>query len=355
MSKDYYKILDVDKNASQDDIKKAFRKLAHKYHPDKAGGDEEKFKEINEANQVLGDPQKRKQYDQFGSAGFNGFAGGTGAGFNGQGFGFSAQGFEDLGDMFGDMFGGGFGFSRQKKQTPRGQDIQVDMDLTFKESIFGATKDISVVKSVSCQRCAGTAAEPGEGVHTCGECNGSGMSTQAHRTILGMMQSKKMCTTCNGSGDVPKKKCIECSGAGVVKEKSTITVTIPGGVDNGSILRVRGEGEAVRSGESGDFFVKLHVETDSYFKRVGFDLHTIKQIGFTQAALGDKLDIKTVDGIVEFKIPSGTQSGTSFRLSGKGVVHNIGIGDQIVTIIVNTPTKLSKKQKELLKDLDLSE
>ncbi len=350
MSKDYYNILGVDKSASQDEIKKAFRKKAHKYHPDKEHGDEEKFKEANEAYQVLGDAQKRQKYDQFGSAAFNGGGFGGGQGFGG--FDFSGQGFEDLGDIFGDLFGGG---RRRGPKTPRGNDIQVDLDLTFKESVFGTERDIELTKTSNCERCGATGGEPGAKVDTCGTCNGSGVQVRAHRTVIGVMQQKSTCSDCRGTGEIPSKSCTNCHGQGVEKKKKKLTVQVPAGVDHGAVLRVRGEGEAVKAGKPGDLFVRLHVRPDERFERQGDTIISYEKIGFTQAALGDKIDVETVDGTVELKIPSGTQSGAQFRLRGKGVDGPRGRGDQIVVVGVITPKKLSKAQKKLLEELDLKE
>ncbi|MBI4592505.1 molecular chaperone DnaJ [Candidatus Uhrbacteria bacterium] len=349
MAKDYYKTLGVDKGASQDDIKKAFRKLAHQYHPDKAGGDEAKFKEANEAYQVLSDEKKRAQYDQLGSAAFDGSGG-----FGGQGFGgFSGfqggAGFEDLGDIFGDLFGGGRSRSRER----RGSDIQVDMELTFNESIFGVNKEVELTKTDTCDRCGGTGGEPGEAMETCKDCDGNGVQIGVQRTVFGNIQTKHTCATCQGTGEMPKKPCKTCHGQGVERKKQTLTVTIPSGVENGSMLRVRAQGEAIKGGQTGDLFVRLHVPKDRHFERDGATLLTEATIGFTQAALGDTIGVETVDGSVDLKIPAGTQSGAQFRLRGKGVPHNRGRGDQIVNVTVRTPEKLSREQKRLLEDLDL--
>ncbi len=350
MSKDYYKILDVDKGASFDEIKRAFRKLAHKYHPDKKDGNEEKFKEINEAYQVLSDNKKRKQYDQFGSAGFEGFQGfGGGQGFEG----FSGAGFEDLGDIFGDIFGG-FG-GRTRKQKRRGQDIQVDFDLEFKEAVFGGERELEITRPENCERCSGNGAEPAKGLKTCTGCNGSGVQVSAQRTVFGTMQRKHACAECNGQGEVPKEKCSTCHGAGVNKEHKKLNIQIPAGIEDGSILRVRGEGEAILAGETGDLFVRLHVRRDPGFERHGSDLYTQTDIGFTQAALGDTIEIKTVDGTVDLKIPSGTQSGSQFKLKGKGVPTRHGRGDHMVQVNVVTPKKLSRQEKKLLDELGLKE
>jgi molecular chaperone DnaJ len=350
MAKDYYKLLGVEKSATQDEIKKAFRKLAHKYHPDKEGGDEEKFKQANEAYQVLSDQKKRAQYDQFGSAAFEGAGFGGGQGFGGFDFsGFSnGAGFEDLGDIFGEMFGGG----RSRQRERRGSDIQVDMDITFNESIFGVQKDVELSKINACDRCSGIGGEPGEGMEACKECDGNGVIIGVQRTMLGNMQVKRTCATCHGSGEVPKKTCTTCHGEGVQQKKQKLTITIPAGVENGAMMRIRGEGEAVKGGAAGDLFVRLHVPKSREFERQGYTLISEKAIGFTQAALGDTIEVETVDGPVDLKIPSGTQSGSQFRLRGKGVGHNRGRGDQIVVVTVETPKKLSRKQRKLLEELD---
>lgn len=350
MAKDFYQILGVSKSASQDEIKQAFRKLAHKYHPDKPGGDEAKFKEINEAYQVLGEPEKRAKYDQFGSAAFEN--GGTGQGFGGFDFsGFQGgAGFEDLGDMFGDLFGGG-----RRQRTPRGSDIQMDVDLTFHDSVFGVEKTITLTKPSACERCGGTGGEPGSGMETCATCKGAGVEVSVQRTILGNIQSKRTCSTCSGAGETPKKACSTCRGSGVERKSRSLVVTIPAGVENGSVLRVRGEGEYLKGGMPGDLFVRIFVKQDARFERDGFDLYSEAKIGFTQAALGTTIDVDTIDGKAELKVPAGTQSGTQFRLRGKGVQTSRGRGDQIVTIHVTTPRKLDRKQRKLLEELDLRE
>jgi len=360
MPQDHYTTLGVDKSASQDEIKKAFRKLAHKHHPDKQGGDEEKFKKINSAYQVIGDEKKRQQYDQFGHSayenaasgggadGFNGFSGGAGSGsaWGGQGFNINM---DDLGDIFGGMFGGG-GSRRQKA---RGQDIQIDLDLTFKEAIFGVEKEISLTRNVECQRCSGTTAEPGTELKTCSDCNGNGVRMTQHQTVLGVIQQKTTCTTCDGRGEIPETICTSCRGQGTERETSTISVRIPAGVDNGAVMRVGGQGEAIKNGQTGDLYVNLHVEHDKRFQREGSTIISEAQIGFTQAALGDKIEVSTVDGKVDLKIPVGTQSGSKFRLKGKGVPTRHGRGDQYVIVEVVTPKKLSRGQKKLLAELDL--
>jgi len=348
MPKDYYHTLGVSKSASQDEVKAAFRKLAHQHHPDKTGGDDKKFKELNEAYQVLGDPQKRQKYDQFGSSAFEGAQGAGGFG----GFDFSGAGFEDLGDIFGEMFGGG----RRQQRQRRGSDIQVDVELAFKDAIFGVEREITLTKPNACAHCGGVGAEPGKGMRTCEDCGGKGVKVVQQRTILGMMQTKVTCGSCSGTGEVPKEKCKTCDGVGVTRSKKTISVNIPAGVDDGVTVRVRGEGEAATRGASaGDLHLRIHVTRDKKFEREGDTIFSRATIGFTQAALGDTIEHETIDGLVELKIAAGTQSGTELRLRGKGVPSRHGRGDQIVRIDVVTPHKLSREQKRLLEELDLSE
>lgn len=354
--KDFYKVLGVEKTASQDDVKRAFRKLAHEHHPDK-GGKEEKFKEINEAYQVVGDAERRKQYDQFGSAAFDG-SGGGGSPFGGGnpfggggGFDFSGAGFEDLGDILGGMFGGG---GRQREV--KGDDLEVGISLKFTEAVFGVEKEIPITKHSKCARCAGTAAEPGTKMKTCSTCEGKGFRVTIQRTMLGAMQMKTACDICHGRGEQPEKNCTECRGTGTTHGRTTVRVDIPAGVDDGMSVRVRGEGESIGAlGEPGDLYLRLRVEADVRFKRDGLTIFVTKPIGFTQAALGDTVDVETVDGKVEVKIPQGTQSGDELRLRGKGVPNNRGRGDQIVIIKVVTPTKLDKKTQELLRELNLKQ
>jgi molecular chaperone DnaJ len=355
MGKDYYHILGVTKGAGPEEIKRAFHKLAHQYHPDKAGGNEEKFKEINEAYQVLSDPQKRAQYDQFGSAAFE--QGGFGAGAQGfSGFDFSGfSGPEDLGDLFGDMFGFGGGARGSRSRRARGADIQVDVDLDFHEAVFGGEKEMSVTKFSSCRRCGGSGGEPGTDVKTCGTCGGSGVIVRAQRTILGTVQSRHTCPDCAGEGSIPSKPCSSCAGEGVEKQRKTLIVSIPSGVEDGNTLRLRKEGETVKGGSSGDLFVRLHVRPHKHFHKEGNTIYSKRSIGFTQAALGDKIEVETVDGVVTLTIPAGTSSGTQFRLRGKGVPMRSGRGDHIVEVSVLTPKKLSKEQKQFLEMLNLRE
>ncbi len=362
MSKDYYNILGINKSASQDEIKKAFRKKAHEYHPDKSGGDEAKFKEVNEAYQVLGDEKKKSQYDQFGSSFEHAQAGGGFSGFDGfrdaSGF---ANGFnvdvEDLGDIFGgigDIFG--FGGGKRGARVRRGNDIQVMLNIEFSEAVFGVEKEISLKKKVKCSRCNGNTAEPGSKIETCKTCGGSGKTARVQRTILGNIQVQATCEACEGEGKTYSKKCIKCSGAGVSQELSKIKIRIPAGIDNGESIRLAGHGEAGEKGApAGDLFIKISVNPDRRFEREGYNIRSMAEISFTQAALGDKISIETVEGDVKLKIPAGTQSGTIFKLRGRGVPYLQGRdkGDHLVEVIVLIPKNLNKKQKDLLKELGL--
>jgi len=350
MSKDYYNILGVDKSASQDEIKKAFRKMAHKHHPDKAGGDEEKFKEINSAYQVLGDESKRKQYDQFGDAGVGG-AGGAGGfgGFGGQGVNVDFGDLGDLGDIFGGMFGGG-GRGRRKA---RGNDIQVDVTLEVKDVVHGVEKELNLRKTAVCKKCDGTGAKDAK-TKSCVTCHGSGVVSAPTRTPFGVINRQKACDACHGRGSVPEVECGECHGAGVVKRESSIKVNIPAGVEDGATMRVRGAGEAAPyGGESGDLFIRLYYKANKDFVIDGNDVRSKLEIGFSQAALGDTVSVKTVDGDVKIKIPAGIQSHSEMAISGKGVAGEWKRGSHIVTIIVVTPKKLNRKQRRTLEELNL--
>jgi len=367
MSKDYYNILGVPKDASKDQIKKAFREKAHVYHPDKKGGDEKKFKEINEAYQVLGNDEKRKQYDQFGTT-FD-QQGGFGGGMNWEDFmRYARQGggatysnvdfgdFGDLGDILGDLFGGGFGFggSRSRKTQTRGRDLQVSLTLDFKEAVFGIKKTIELHKLVVCEKCQGSGAEPGSKIIECKTCAGQGKVRRVQRTILGNIQTVTTCEDCFGEGRVHEKKCAKCSGQGRIKEKKDLEVKIPAGVDHGTTLKVPGEGEAgLRNAKSGDLYIQLHVKPDPYFTRENDNIITKEEISFSTSALGGEIPVKTIDGEVSLKIPASTPSGKIFILRGKGVPHfqHFGRGDHLVQINIKTPSNLSKRQKQILAEL----
>ena len=359
MSKDYYNVLGVTKDASADEIKTAFRKKAHIYHPDK-GGDAEKFKEINEAYQVLGNAQKRKQYDQFGSSFQNGQAGG---GFNQGGMGgFDFSGFQDGGIDMDDLFGGlgdifGFGGGHQsKKKSTRGRDLEIAVNLDFLEAVFGLEKELSFTKNVVCDHCQGNGAEPGTKIETCPTCGGSGQVIGVQRTILGNIQTKTTCPNCHGEGKIYSSKCSKCHGAGIIRETAKLKVRIPAGINNGESIRLSGQGEAgERGGIAGDLYLRVRVGQHHKFIRDGYDIKTEENIGIKQAIFGDKIEVETVSGPVTLKIPEGTQSGTIFKLKEKGVekLNNRGQGDQYVKINVVIPKNLNRKQKQLLEDLDI--
>lgn len=357
--RDYYEVLGISKSASPDEIKKAFRRLAVQHHPDKEGGDETKFKEINEAYEVLKDPAKKQRYDQFGHAGVGGNASGPGGspfegfqGFGGQGqninFDFGDLG---LGDIFGNFFGGGQG-ARGARQA-RGQDVQIELTLNFDEAVFGAEKEISITLNSACSHCKGSGAEPGHGLKTCPTCKGVGQVNQAINTIFGQIQQTTICPTCHGQGKVPEKTCTVCHGKGVERKAQTINLKIPAGVDDGSTIRLPGHGEAAARGENGDLYVSLRVRPHKKFTREGDLILSTEHIAMPDAALGTTIEIETIDGPLSMKIPPGTQSGTDFKLSGHGVPHLRGAsrGAHIVTIQVDTPTKLGKREKELLEEL----
>ncbi len=359
MSKDYYKILGIEKNASKDEIKKAFHKMAHKYHPDKNKGDDTKFKEANEAYQVLSDDKKRASFDQFGNAdGPQGFPGG-GGGFGGQGgfggFDFSGQngGVEfdmgDLGDIFGDFFGGG-GRSRQKVK--RGRDLSMEINLTFSDAIFGIEHIVRINKQSKCDSCDGTGSKPGTKMNTCSVCNGQGQVKEIRRSILGNFASVKTCENCFGSGQIPSDKCNDCHGSGVKKKDEEIKVKIPAGVSNGETLRVNGKGEAIQGGESGDLYLKLNVKSHSIYSRDGLNLTMDLKIKLTDALLGMTYNLKTLDNHnMEVKIPEGINNGEMLRVRGKGVPSTRGRGDIIIKINIDMPTKLSRKNRELIDKL----
>lgn len=363
MSKDYYKILGVKKNASQEEIKKAFRNLAHKYHPDKKGGDETKFKEVNEAFQVVGNPDKRAKYDQFGSdfAQQGGFGGNMnwedfmraargGGGFQNANFDFG--GF-DMGDIFGDIFGFGGG-GRSRGGRVRGNDIQVDIQLNFREAVFGVEKEIRLTKKNNCDVCTGTGIEPGSKMSHCQECNGQGQVRRVQQTILGAMQTIATCPRCGGRGQVPEKHCKHCGGDGLLRSESKYKVKIPAGIDDGEAIRLSGKGESAGSaGSAGDLYVRVHVQEDKTLKREGENIFTEVHITYPQAVLGDKIEIETLDGKKKLTIPEGVQSGQQIRLKELGVpvLHSRGRGDQYVTVIVDVPKKVSRGARKLIEEL----
>jgi molecular chaperone DnaJ len=349
--KDYYQTLGIEKNASKDDIKKAFRKLAHQYHPDKKGGNESKFKEVNEAYGILSDDKKRAEYDAYGRV-FSGAGGSEDAGFGGFDFsqfsqGFNQNGFEfDLGDIFSEFFGGG------KARTPRGRDISIDLNLTFEESIFGVERDILLNKVSSCDTCKGTGARSGSSLETCSTCNGNGKVKEVRRSIVGSFTTTKICETCNGTGKIPKEKCETCGGKGVLKKDQDIKVKIPSGIDDGEVVRLSSMGEAVSRGTAGDLYIKIHVSRHPIYRREGNNLVMTLNIKLTDALLGAKYAIKTLDGNIELKVPKGLKFGEILRIKGKGVPSESGRrGDILVKVKIDLPQKLSKKAEETIEKL----
>ncbi len=352
--RDYYEVLGVKKDASPDEIKKAFRRAAVEHHPDR-GGDETKFKELNEAYEVLKDSEKRKRYDQFGHAGVGGAAGGNpfGGGFGG------AQGqninfdFGDLGlgDIFGSFFGGGAPGGGRPKQT-RGRDVEAGVEIGFEDAVFGTEADLNLQLDDTCEHCKGSRAEPGHELKTCDQCKGSGQVINVTRTIFGNIQQPGVCPKCHGTGKVPEKACTVCKGKGVHTKRQTIQLKIPAGIDDGATIRLREHGEAIAGGPKGDLYVNVRVRPHKKFTREGDLILSEEHVGMVEAALGAEIDVDTVDGPVRMKVPAGTQSGSDFKLSNHGVPHLRGNtrGAHIVTIVVDTPTKLSKHQQELLRE-----
>jgi len=353
--KNYYEILGIKKGSSKEEIKKAFHKLAHQHHPDKKGGDEAKFKEINEAYQILSDDSKRAQYDNFGS--YNGSTGGPGAGgFGGNsgGFDFSGftggngQGFEfDLGDIFGDIFSGG-----RSRGPKHGRDISVDIQISFADSIFGTERKIVISKIGTCEICNGNGAEQGSTLKKCSTCKGEGAIHENKRTMFGTFASSRECTTCHGQGEIPEKKCHICRGEGVLKKNEEIKVAIPAGIESGQMIRLSGKGEAVPHGVSGDLYVKIYAEKDKVFHRNNQNIEMDLEIKLTEGLLGGEREIKTLDGNMTITIPTGISSGEVLRVREKGVPSRGGKrGDLLIKIIIKTPTKLSKQAKKLIEEL----
>ena len=356
--RDYYEVLGLQKGASDADIKKAFRKMAMKYHPDKNQGNreaEERFKEVNEAYSILGDPDKKSKYDKFGHAGVDPNAGFGGGGFGGGSGGFG--GFEDIFDMFGGMFGGGGRgtYSQQRKTGPmRGRDLQHQITIEFKEAAFGVKKDIRVSKDVTCDRCHGSGAEPGSAKTTCPQCGGSGEVHAQQKTPFGVFQSVAPCDRCYGTGEIVEKPCTKCGGSGKARKNITISVNIPAGVDDGNVITLRGQGEAgSNGGPAGDLYVVVRVRPHKVYKRSGQDLQIEIPITFNQAALGDNIIVPTLEDKVSYKIPPGTQPGTVFRLKGKGIVSTKGgrKGDLYVKVNLEVPNRLSSKQRKAIEEM----
>lgn len=368
--RDYYEVLGVNKNATDDELKKAYRKLAKKYHPDANPNNKEeaeaKFKEVNEAYENLSDPQKRKMYDQFGHAGPQGF-GGAGGPFGGQGgyYSYNGSGFDgfgdfgDLGDIFSSIFGGGFGGGRSssaKKQGPRkGADLNVRLDISFEQAFSGVEKEIVVTRDEECNLCHGTGAKPGSSPIKCPTCHGTGQVTQVQNTILGQMQTTRTCNTCHGTGEVINEPCEHCHGKGTIRKQPKIKVKIPAGIDDNQTVVLRGEGEpGKKGGPKGDLYIIVRIKNHSLYTRKGNNVFCEIPITITQATLGAELEIPMVDGTKEkYKISEGTQTGTKFTIRNRGfkTINSNATGDFIFTVVVQTPKRLTKEQRELLVQL----
>lgn len=356
MAKDYYEVLGVQKGASKDEIKKAFRKQAQKYHPDKKGGDEAKFKEASEAYAVLSDERKRKEYDTYGQIfGGNGSAGAGFEGFNMNDFmsGFGgSQGFSqefDLGDIFGSMFGGGFGGGQSRK---RGNDISVDIEISFYDSIFGTNRKINLTKNSICSDCSGSGAKSGTQMEKCQACNGNGRVHETKRTILGSISTTRICDKCHGKGQVPKEKCKTCGGVGINRKQEEINIKIPSGIENGEMMRLTGAGEAVSGGVPGDLYIKIYVTPDKNYVKEGYNLITKLDVKLTDALLGADYTLKTIEGDLKIKIPAGVSVGEVLRLKGKGVPDQSSRrGDLLIKLNILIPNKLSRKEKDLVEKL----
>lgn len=360
MSKDYYEILGVNKNASKEDIKKAFYKLAHKYHPDKKEGNESKFKEVNEAYQVLSDDEKRSKYDQFGS-GYENMKGYGGAGPGFEGFDFSnfSGGFQNgsadfdfgnLNDIFSDFFSGGM--SGGRTQARRGRDISTEIQISFSESIFGTNRKILITKTSTCTVCDGSGAKADTKMETCKYCNGQGKIHEAKRTILGTISSTKICEECLGTGEVPKEKCDTCKGKGVLRREEEISVNIPAGMRDGEMIRMTGMGEAVSKGTTGDLYIKINVASHPIFKRESNDLVMNLDLKLSDALLGIEYTIQTLDGKIKVKIPEGVSINEILRVKGKGVpISKNKRGDLLIKLKIKLPNRLSRKSREIIEQL----
>ena len=353
--RDYYEVLGVDRNADEATIKKAYRVLAKKYHPDANPGDKEaekKFKEASEAYAVLSDAEKRKQYDQFGHAAFDGSAGGGAGGFD-----FSGMDMGDIfGDIFGDFFGGGSRSRRANNGPMKGANIRTSIRITFEEAVFGCEKEIELVLKDECKTCHGSGAKPGTSKETCPKCGGKGKVVYSQQSLFGMVQNVQSCPDCNGTGQIIKEKCPDCRGTGYIASKKKIQVSIPAGIDDGQSVRIREKGEpGVNGGPRGDLLVEVVVSRHPIFQRQDMNIYSTAPISFAQAALGGEVSINTVDGDVLYEVKPGTQTDTKIRLKGKGVpsLRNKAVrGDQYVTLVVQVPTGLNEAAKEALRAFD---
>lgn len=351
--RDYYEVLGVSKTASDDELKKAYRTLAKKYHPDLNGGDkecEEKFKEVNEAYEVLSDPQKRARYDQFGhedprtggAGGYGDFTGGFGGGFD---------------DIFSAFFGGGFGGTQRARGPERGNDLRYDLTITFEEAAFGCEKEITVTREENCEECGGTGAKKGTSPTTCPTCKGTGQVQSFINTPIGRVSNVRVCDACHGSGKIIKDPCPKCNGRGRVRRNRKISIKIPAGIDNGMQIPLRRQGEpGLRGGENGDLYIFVTVRPHKLFTRENYDLYCDVTVSFTQAALGGEIDVPTLNGMTKYNLPEGTQPGAVVRLRGQGIqnLRGAGKGDLYIKINVEIPRRLTEKQKELLRQFDES-
>ncbi|MES2006982.1 MAG: molecular chaperone DnaJ [Patescibacteria group bacterium] len=347
--KDYYELLGIDKKATKEDIKKAFHKLAHKYHPDKTTGDADKFKEVSEAYSILSDDKKRAEYDSYGQN-FGGGGAGPG-GFGGQGFDFSqfqdafTNGFGfDFGDI-GDFFGGQGGGRR-------GRDISIDLEISFKESVFGTKRNVLLAKVAKCETCHGSGAKPGTELETCKTCNGAGRVHQTTNSIFGQVTMQQTCKSCNGTGKIPKEKCSTCKGEGVYRKQEEVEIMVPAGINGGEMVRLTGEGEAIQGGPSGDLYVKIHVTPDSRYKKEGSNIVSDLSVKLSDALLGSDYKVETLDGTETISVPAGVTHGETMVIKGHGIPNGRGKrGDFIVKVKINLPQKLSKTAKNLIEKL----
>lgn len=355
MAKNYYEILGIDKKANKEEVKKAFHKLAHRYHPDKKEGNADKFKEVSEAYSVLSDDKKRAEYDAYGQA-FNGQGpmGGGGAPFEGFDFtnftdaaGYQNFDFGNLGDIFGDIFTG-----TSQSRTPRGRDIQMDLEISFEESIFGAERKVLITKQSLCSTCNGSGGKPGTELKTCTACNGNGKIHEAKRSFFGTVSVVRACPTCRGTGKIPKEKCATCHGAGVTRKQEEIKVGIPTGIENGEVIRMTGRGEAISGGVAGDLYVKIYVKKHGSIYREGNNLLTNLSVKLSDALLGAEYSVPTLEGPVTITIPQGISFGEILRLKEKGVPYGKNRrGDLLIKITIAMPQKLSRSAKQLIEDL----
>ncbi len=359
--RDYYEVLGVQRGATEDEIKKAYRKTAKKYHPDLHPGDkeaEEKFKECNEAYEVLSDPQKKARYDQFGFAGVDPNYGAGQGGYGAGGFGFDGD--IDLGDIFSSFFGGGFGggFSGRNPNAPqRGRDIQLTVNLTFEEAAKGCTKEVEVPRVEDCSECGGTGAAKGTSAKTCTTCGGKGYVNVQNRMGFTVVSTQRTCNVCGGRGKIIETPCGKCAGKGKVRRKNKVSVDIPAGIDEDRIINLRGMGDSgFNGGPAGDLKIRVNIKSHKYFRREGYNIWYDKLVSIVQATLGAELQVPTLDGDVKYNMPAGTQPGDVFKLKGKGIqrLNSVGKGDQLVRIIVDIPKNLTSEQKDLLMQFDKS-